>query len=82
MSSEDIYNLLEELETEEANVIGEFAGSKDKNIKDNDYDSNSDIEVENVDQAADITEHGESQEEKDQDSYIKRIPCQKMQIHQ
>ncbi|KAK9709458.1 hypothetical protein QE152_g26619 [Popillia japonica] len=72
-SSEDIYNFLEELHAEEVDIIGESSGYEDKHIEDNDYDSNSAIDVEHVDQDTDITEHGESEEEEDQDFYIKRI---------
>ncbi|KAK9730961.1 hypothetical protein QE152_g14132 [Popillia japonica] len=69
MSSEDIYNLLEEPDSEETDPIGESSGSEDKHIEDNKYDS-SEIEAEDVDQDTDIAEHGESEEEEDQDFYI------------
>ncbi|KAK9717612.1 hypothetical protein QE152_g23678 [Popillia japonica] len=73
MSSEDIYNLLEEPVSEETDAIGESSGSEDKHIGDNEYDS-SEIEVEDVDQDTDIAEHGEleEEEEEDQDFYIGR----------
>ncbi|KAK9678994.1 hypothetical protein QE152_g40376, partial [Popillia japonica] len=66
MSSEDIYDLLEEPDSEEADAIGESSGSEDKHIEDNEYES-SEIEVEDVDQDTDIAEHGESEGEEDQD---------------
>ncbi|KAK9736510.1 hypothetical protein QE152_g12429 [Popillia japonica] len=71
MSSEDIYNLLEEPGSEETDAIGESSGSEDKHIEDNAYNS-SEIEVEDVDQDTDIAEHEKSEEEKDQDFYIGR----------
>ncbi|KAK9744107.1 hypothetical protein QE152_g8083 [Popillia japonica] len=39
MSSEDIYNLLEEPASQETNAIGESSGSEAKHIEDNEYDS-------------------------------------------
>ncbi|KAK9675041.1 hypothetical protein QE152_g40690 [Popillia japonica] len=53
LSSEDIYNLLEEAASQETDAIGESSGSEDKHIEDNEYDS-SEIEVEDVDQDTDI----------------------------
>ncbi|KAK9746012.1 hypothetical protein QE152_g6461 [Popillia japonica] len=63
MSSEYIYNLLEELDAKEADIIGESSGSEDEQIENNDYDSNSEIEVEDVGQDIDLT--GELEEKKD-----------------
>ncbi|KAK9730012.1 hypothetical protein QE152_g15552 [Popillia japonica] len=71
MSSEDIYNLLEEPDSEETDAIGESSGSEDKHTENNEYNS-SEIEVDDVDQNTDIAEHGESKEEEDQDFYIGR----------